>query len=56
MVNRIGRHFATFIKRDGPGAADKWHLDEVVIPINGQNFWLQRWLMRVPEHVWPVWI
>ncbi len=26
----------------GPGTADKWHLDEVVIPINGRKFWLWR--------------
>lgn len=41
-VNRFGRHFADCIKRDRPVAADKWHLDEVVIPINGQKIWLWR--------------
>ena len=41
-VNRFGRHFAACIKRDRPIAADKWHLDEVVIAINGQKFWLWR--------------
>ena len=25
-VNRFGCHFANYIKRDGPPAADKWHL------------------------------
>jgi len=35
-VNRFGPHFADCMKRDRPAAADKWHLDEVVIPINGQ--------------------
>ena len=35
-VNRFGRHFAHCIKRDRPPAADKWHLDEVVITIKGQ--------------------
>ena len=30
------------MKRDRPAANDKWHLDEVVIPINGRNFWLWR--------------
>ena len=29
---RFGRHFADCIKRDRPNTADKWHLDEVVIP------------------------
>ena len=41
-VNRFGCHFADCIKRDRPKAADKWHLDEVVIPINGEKQWLWR--------------
>ena len=41
-VNRFGCHFANYIKRDGPPAADKWHLDEVVIPIDGRKYWLWR--------------
>ena len=41
-VNRFGRHFADCIRRDRPGAVDKWHLDEVVIPINGRKYWLWR--------------
>lgn len=41
-VNRFGSHFARCIKRDRPAAADKWHLDEVVIPINGVKHWLWR--------------
>ncbi|MFC6590167.1 IS6 family transposase [Sulfitobacter pacificus] len=41
-VNRFGRHFADCIKRDRPTAADKWHLDEVVVPINGVKQWLWR--------------
>lgn len=39
-VNRFGRHFADCIKRERPGCADKWHLDEVVVMINGVKFWL----------------
>ena len=41
-VNRFGAHFADCIRRDRPGPEDKWHLDEVVIPINGQKYWLWR--------------
>ena len=41
-VNRFGRHFADCIKCDRPAAADKWHLDEVVVPINGVKMWLWR--------------
>ncbi|WP_261399187.1 DDE-type integrase/transposase/recombinase, partial [Leisingera daeponensis] len=41
-VNRFGRFFADCIRRDRPGTAEKWHLDEVVIPINGRKFWLWR--------------
>lgn len=39
-VSRFGRHFARCVKRDRPAAADKWHLDEVMIPINGVEMWL----------------
>lgn len=41
-VNRFGRHFSHCIKRDRPAAADKWHLVEVVVPINGAKMWLWR--------------
>ena len=41
-INRFGGHFADCIRRDRPSAADKWHLDEVVIPINGVKHWLWR--------------
>jgi len=41
-VNRFGKHFASCIRRDQPAARDKWHLDEVVIPINGIKHWLWR--------------
>lgn len=41
-VNRFGRHFSDCIKRDRPGTSDKWHLDEVVVPISGVKLWLWR--------------
>lgn len=41
-VNRFGRHFTNCIRLDWPPAADKWHMDEVVIPINGRKYWLWR--------------
>lgn len=41
-VNRFGCHFVTCIKRDRPGASDKWHLDKVVIAIRGNKHWLWR--------------
>jgi putative transposase len=41
-VNRFGGHFASCIRRDRPGAADKWHVDEVIVPINGRKCWLWR--------------
>ena len=44
-LNRFGRHFADCIKRERLGCADKWHLDEVVIMINGEKFWL-----CLPQH------
>ena len=41
-VNRFGAHFAACIRRDRPRPNNKWHLDEVVIPINGVKHWLWR--------------
>ena len=41
-VNRFGGHFANCIRRDRPAVADKWHLDEVVVPIKGRKCWLWR--------------
>ena len=41
-INRFARHFARCKKRDRPSAADKWHLDEVFVPINGVKMWLWR--------------
>ena len=39
---RFGPQFAARIRRDRPGAADKLHLDEVVISIRGRKHWLWR--------------
>ena len=41
-VNRFGAHFAACIRRDRPRPNDKWHLDEVLIPMNGVKHWLWR--------------
>ncbi|MPQ96188.1 IS6 family transposase [Thioclava sp. JE_KL1] len=41
-VARFGRQFAARIRRERPDPADKWHLDEVVISINGKKHWLWR--------------
>jgi putative transposase len=41
-VNRFGAHFAACIRRDRPRPNDKWHMDEVVVPINGVKHWLWR--------------
>ena len=41
-VARFGPQIAARIRRNRPAAADKWHLDEVVVPIKGQKFWLWR--------------
>jgi putative transposase len=39
---RFGPQIAAAIRRDRPAAADKWHLDEVVITIAGEKYWLWR--------------
>ena len=41
-VDRFGSHFKNCIRRYQPAAADKWHLDEVFIPINGRKCGLWR--------------
>ena len=41
-VGRFGTQFAAAIRRQRPKPADKWHLDEVVIPIKGVKHWLSR--------------
>jgi len=41
-VNRFGRHFADCVRRTRNTPKDKWHLDEVVIGIRDEKFWLWR--------------
>ena len=41
-VNRFGTHFAGCIRLDRLRPNDKWHMDEVVITINGVKHWLWR--------------
>jgi putative transposase len=38
----FGRIYASKIRRRAPQFGDKWHLDEVVISINGKKYWLWR--------------
>ena len=37
---KFGSQYAKVIRCDRPKVADKWHLDEVVLPINGKMYWL----------------
>ncbi len=39
---KFGQAFANQIRRRLPRAGDKWHLDEVVLKINGVTHWLWR--------------
>ena len=41
-VARFGVQFAAKVRRDRPLPTDKWHLDEVVVPIKGRKHWLWR--------------
>lgn len=41
-VAKFGSKYARAIRRDRPKVANKWHLDEVVLPMNGQKYWLWR--------------
>lgn len=38
----FGTQFAASIRRERARPADKWHLDEVVIPVKGVENWLWR--------------
>lgn len=40
--NRFGGHFAHCIRKERPRTNDTRRMDEVVIPIGGQKFWLWR--------------
>lgn len=39
---RFGLSIAKRIRSRAPGRGDKWHLDEVVVTIQGEKFWLWR--------------
>ncbi len=41
-VQKFGLKYAKAIRRDRPAPSDKWHLDEVVVPIRGVKYWLWR--------------
>ena len=41
-VARFGTQLAAKIRKDRPAPADKWHLDEVVVMMNGRKSWLWR--------------
>jgi putative transposase len=41
-AEKFGRIYANKIRRRAPQLGDKWHLDEVVIAINGKKHWLWR--------------
>ncbi len=41
-INRFGRHFADCIRCDRSAVADKWHLDEAVISMGSERYWLLR--------------
>jgi putative transposase len=39
---KFGRLFAQNLRRSGPRPTGRWHLDEMVVKINGQRMWLWR--------------
>lgn len=41
-VTRFGSKIAAKIRKDRPGPADRWHLDEIVLMIKGVKHWLWR--------------
>ena len=41
-VNKFGKYFAAYIRKNRPQASDKWPLDEVVLKIKGKTYYLWR--------------
>jgi putative transposase len=41
-AEKFGRDFAKEVRRRAPQLGDKWHIDEVVVAINGKKCWLWR--------------
>ena len=41
-IAKFGARIAAKIRRDRPAPAERWHLDEVVLKINGVRHWLWR--------------
>src|SRR5262245_32579440 len=41
-ATKFGRAIAKRSRSAAPGRGDKWHLDEVVVTINGKKHWLWR--------------
>jgi putative transposase len=39
---KFGKEFSNQIRQRAPARGDKWHLDEVVISIAGEPYWLWR--------------
>ena len=48
-VAKFGTQIAAKIRRHRPGPTDKWHLDEVVLKINGVRHWLWRAVDGEPD-------
>lgn len=46
-TEKFGREYANAIRRRAPRFGDKWHLDEMVITINGKRPFLWRALIRM---------
>ena len=41
-VGKFSTKYVASIRRDRSATSDKWHFDEVAIPIRGRKFWLWR--------------
>lgn len=37
---KFGRHFHNVVKKREVKPGDKWHLDEMSLKVNGEQFWL----------------
>jgi len=59
-VDRFGSHFADCIKRYQSDATDKWHVNDVVMPVNGVKCGLWRAVdangdvVAIRDKPWPI--
>jgi putative transposase len=53
---KFGKTYSDRIRQRAPARGDKWHMDEVVISISGEQHWLWRAVdQKGPRHTGRAW-